>query len=151
VANVLEGYACRGVFRGFSQGPVRRGRTVFRILWRGNRYFELMLDSHQCTIQFPSLLPDADPSMGRELHAFLKSRHSESIPGHRRIDARKASIRCSKRRGGIAVSLTVKDGDYEYGTRKLIQVVNEVFLIFLSDGRYHDYVVKIFDLEPDAV
>jgi hypothetical protein len=151
VANVLEGYANRGVFRGFSRGPVRNGKAIFKMLWHRDRYLELILDLRQHTLRFPSLLPDVDSSMRRELREFLILRHSESLPEHRRINARKASIRCSSRGGGIAVSLTVKNGDYGYGTRKLIHIVNEVFMVFLSDGRYHEYVVKTFDLEPDAV
>jgi hypothetical protein len=151
VADVLEGYAKRGVFRGFSRGPVRNGKVVCKILWHRDRLLELILDAHRHTIRFPRLLPDADSSMGRELREFLKARHSPRLPEHRRIDTRKACVRCSQRGGGIAVSLTVKDGDYEYGARKLIHVVNEVFMVFLSDGRYHEYVARTFNLEPDAV
>lgn len=151
VANVLEGYARRGIFRGFTQGPVHDGQTTFKMLWRGNCHFELILDSCHRTLCFPSLLPNAESSMRRELQKFLTQRHSETVPGHRRIDPRKASMQCSRRHGNLAVSLKVKDGDYQYGTRKLIHIVNEIFMTFLSDGRYHDYVVKTFDLEPDAV
>lgn len=151
VANVLEGYARCRVLRGFSQGPVRDGKTAFKMLWHRNRYLELILDSRRHTICFPSLLADTEPSMRRELQEFLKGRHSKALPEHRRIDSRKASMQCASRDGGIAVSLKVKDGDYEYGVRKLVHIVNEIFMVFLADGRYHDYLVKTFDLEPDAV
>ena len=150
VAEILEGYANRGVFRGFSRGPVRNGKAAFKILWHLDRLLGVVLDAHRHTIRFPTLLPDADSSMCRELGEFLKSRHSRNLPEHRRIDPRKASIRCSNRGGGIAVSLTVKGGDYAYGTRKLIHVVNEIFMVFLSDGRYHEYLVRTFNLEPDT-
>ena len=150
VADVLEGYASRGVYRGFSREPVGKGKAVFKILWHRDRSLELILEAHSHTIRLPMLLPDADASMCRELGRFLRLRHSPKLPEHRRVDLRKACIRCSHRRGGIAVSLTVKDRDYEYGTRKLSHVVNEIFMVFLSDGRYRDYVVKTFHLEPDA-
>lgn len=150
VAEILEGYASRGVFRGFSRGPVRNGEATFKILWHRDRLLELVLDAHRHTIRFPTLLPEADSSMCRELREFLKSRHSSNLPEHRRIDPRKALIRCRHQGGGITVSFTVKDGDFDYAARKLIHIVNEIFMVFLSNGRYHEYLVRTFNLEPDT-
>jgi hypothetical protein len=48
------------------------------------------------------------------------------------------------------VSLTMRLlNDDEYGARKLIHLAQEIFLVFLQDGRYYDYMVENFDLDPD--
>ena len=54
----------------------------------------------------------------------------------------KARVHCRNRSGNVSLALTVKDGDYEYGTRKLIHMVHEIFLVFLSDGPYGDYMIE---------
>jgi len=100
-------------------------------------------------MSFPRLLPDFNASMTRELKAFLASRGSEELPTHRRIDPKKAAIRCSNWRGNISLTLTLKSNDYEYGIRKLIHLVHEIFLAFLAEGRYYEYQVETFDLDPD--
>jgi hypothetical protein len=33
--------------------------------------------------------------------------------------------------------------------RKLIRLVYEIFLTFLLDGRYYEYLVENFNLDPD--
>ena len=44
VAGVLEGYAARGVFRGFARGRVDHRGTTFRIAWHWNRVLDLVFD-----------------------------------------------------------------------------------------------------------
>jgi len=152
VAAILEGYAERGVFRGFSQKPVQRGRAVFTMLWHRDRAFEFVFDYDKNTMRFPLVLPNvpADSEMYAALKRFVKSRHSDELPQHRRIDLRKAEVRSYNRAGNVSLTLTVKKGDCEYGARKLIHLVHEVFLTFLIDGWY-DYMVENFDLDPDRV
>lgn len=151
VAAILEGYANKGVFRGFSRGPVRAGKAIYKMLWHRDRFFELILDPARKTMRFPVVLPQvpANSSMYREFKEFVESRFAKSLPEHRRIDPKKAVIQPSNRNGNVALTLTVKGGDYEYGARKLIHLVHEIFLVFLYDGRYYDYLVETFDLDPD--
>ncbi len=33
--------------------------------------------------------------------------------------------------------------------RQLIHLVHEIFMTFLLDGRYYEYMVETFDLDPD--
>ncbi len=150
VSGILENYANRGTFKGFSRGPVRIGVASFKILWHRDQFFDLILDTHKKTLRFPVVLPEVPPGspMFREFKQFVESRHSESLPDHRRIDPSKATVRPSNRSGKVALTLTVKNSDYEYATRKLIQLVHEIFLVFLQEGHY-DYMVKVFDLDPD--
>lgn len=150
VAEALEGYAKRGVFKGFSRGPVGRGKATFRIAWHRDRIFELVFDLRTLGMRFPAVLPNvpADSTMYRELKEFIKSRHSADLPEHRRIDSDRAQVRATNRAGNVSLALRVIDGDCEYGTRKLIHLVHEIFLTFLVDGHF-EYMVETFNLDPD--
>ena len=151
VAEILEGYANRGVFRGFSRGPVRGGKAGFKMLWHRDRFFDLALDPRRKTMTFPVVLPQvpATSPMNREYREFVKSRSDRGLPGHRRIDPKKAVVEPFNRGGNVGLRITVKAGAYEYATRKLIHLVHETFLVFLYDGRYYDYLIETFDLDPD--
>lgn len=153
VAAILEDYAKRGVFRGFSRGPARGGKAVFKMLWHRDRNFELILDPERNTLRFPVVLPEVpkDSGMYADFQRFVSARFAEDLPDHRRIDNRKASVRCLNRKGDVSLSMTVLDGDYAYSARKLVNLVHEVFLVFLFDGRYYDYLVETFDLDPDRL
>jgi hypothetical protein len=150
VTATLEGYARRGVFRGFSPaGDVRQGRAIFRLLWHRDRVFEFVFDTRRNTMRLPLVLPNVPAEIYRELKEFIKARHAAELPDHRRIDSSKAQITASNRGGNVALSLRVINGDDEYGARKLIHLVHEIFLTFPLDGRYYEYLVENFDLDPD--
>lgn len=151
VTRVLEGYAAKAVFRGFSARPVAKDTTTYRMVWHHDRPFELLLDSRKKTLRFAEVLPGvaADSAMYRELKAFLKLRQSEDMPEHRRVNPAKANIRTTNRGGRVSIAVTVKDGDFDYGARKIIHVVHEIFLIFLVDGPYYAYMVEHLGLDPD--
>lgn len=153
VTAVLENYAQRGIFRGFSRGPAASGKASFRMTWHRDRQFELILDVARKTLRFPLVLPDvpARSEMFREFEAFVASRFSAELPPHRRMDSRKIEIRPASRSGNVSLTLTVLDGDFEYATRMLIHLVHEIFLVFLYDGKYYDYLVETFDLDPDRL
>jgi hypothetical protein len=154
VAETLEGYARRGVFRGFSQvESAQAGKTIFRLLWHRNRVYEFIFDVQKNTMHIPQLLPNiaADSEMYADLKRFIKEKHTAGLPEHRRIDSRKAQVLPHNRRKLVSLTLQMKDGDDEYAARKLIHLVHEVFLVFLMDGRYYEYMVENFDLDPDHV
>jgi hypothetical protein len=121
------------------------------MLWHRDRFFGLILDPAHASLRFPVVLPEvpAKSSMDREYKEFVKSRCDASLPEHRRIDPKKAVVQPSNRGGNIGLTVTVKRGDYEYATRKLIHLVHETFMVFLYDGRYYDYLIETFDLDPD--
>jgi hypothetical protein len=150
VAGILENYANRGTFKGFSRGPVRAGTAKFKILWHRDRFFDLILDTKKKTLRFPVVLPEvpAASPMYREFKQFVASRHSASLPAHRRIDPKKAVVKPSNRSGNVALTSAVKNSDYEYATRKLIHLVHEIYLVFLQEAHY-DYMIKAFNLDPD--
>lgn len=104
-------------------------------------------------MRFPVVLPNvpADSEMYSELKGFIKSRHSDKVPEHRRIDSRKAQVRSYNRGGNVSLTLTVVDDEFEYCAGKLVNLVHEIFMAFLIDGSYYEYMVETFDLDPDRM
>lgn len=151
VTGVLEGYAAKAVFRGFSAHPGARGQASYRMIWHHDRPFEMLLDVGKKALQFPEVLPGvpARSQMYRDLRAFLKERQSEEMPEHRRVNPAKARLAWSNKRGIVSVTVTARDGDLDYATRKIIQIVHEIFLIFLVDGPYFEYMVQHLGLDED--
>lgn len=153
VAAVLESYAQRGVFRGCGRGAVSPRGAAFHVGWRWNCNLELVFDfqrralrCHQMLINVP-----ADSAMYRELKRFVRSRHADELPEHRRIDRLKARADVSNRGSAVSLVLRIADDDCEYGARKFVHLIQEIFLSFLADGSYFDYLVETFDLDPDAM
>jgi hypothetical protein len=151
VTSILEDYASRGVFRGFSAGPSKDCTTLFRMVWHHDRRFELLLDARKKTLCFAALLPAVprNSAMYRDLKAFIETRHSEDLPAHRRVDAAKARFRGGNRGSNFSLTIIVKGGDFEYAARQLIHTVHEIFLTFLVDGPYYEYMVEHLGLEQD--
>jgi hypothetical protein len=151
VTGILEGYAEKAVFRGFSAHPKRGGKAVYKMVWHFDRPFELLLDVPRKTLRFPAVLPGvpARSAMYRELRAFLQARQTDALPEHRRVNPAKARVTSSTARGIVSVQLTVKDGDFDYATRKIIHIVHEIFMAFLVDGPYYEYMVEQLGLDPD--
>jgi len=153
VGGILENYANRGVFRGFTRGPVRAGKATYQMVWHHDRRLEMIFDpgknAGKGTMRFPRLLPGIPP--GSEMHgefkAFLEARHAEDLPEHRRIDPRKARARSINKGGNVSLTLSIEDGDYGYATRRIIHLVDEIFKAFLGD--YYEYQVENLGLDPD--
>jgi hypothetical protein len=151
VSEVLRGYAERAVFRSFSEGERRGGKAAFHMTWHHGRQFRFVLDSTARVVSFPSLLPDVPPRsrMMKELKAFLHEFETDRVPAHRRIDPKKARLQIVRRAGGVAVGLSVRNGEFEYCTRRLVHLAQEVFMVFLPDGPYDAYRVDKLGLDPN--
>lgn len=46
------------------------------------------------------------------------------------------------------MTLQVQDGDIEYAAPKLVSILNEIYLDFLSSGLYFDWLIETFELDP---
>jgi hypothetical protein len=55
------------------------------------------------------------------------------------------------RNGNISLLFTSKNNDLEYAVQRLIHLVHEVFLIFLGDGLYYEYMIETFDIDRDQL
>ena len=119
-------------------------KTIFRMVWHHDRPFELVFDARARTPVFPEVLPAVAPdsAMYRALRRFIESRHSEELPAHRRVDPARASLRFANRRWSVSVRISIWDQDFEYATRKLVPTVHEIFLVFLNEESYSEYMVE---------
>jgi hypothetical protein len=146
----LERYAQRGVFRSFSEKPGPKGSTEFRFNWLWNLPFCLQFDPARRAIVFRKLLPNvaAGSDLNAALKAFLEECASADRPEHRRIDPKRLAIEYSNRRGSVTLTFIVARGQYEYGVRRAINLVNELFVGFLN-LRYPRYMVSSFDLPEE--
>ena len=151
VASALAGYPQRRVFQGFGRGEVLRGKVTFQIAWHRGRVFELTFDPRARTLRLPELLTDVSSSMYEDLKDFIRSRQSDELPDHRRLDPRKMQLRTYNRRGNILLVVTIKNRNSEYAVRKLVHLINEIYLTFLADGKNFDYLVETFNLDPDRM
>jgi len=151
VTGILQGYAEKALFRGFSAHPKRGGQAIYKMIWHLDRPFELSLDVPKRTLCFPEVLPGvpARSPMYRELQAFLKERQSDQLPEHRRVNPTQARLAPANQRGTVSITMTAKNGDFDYATRKIIHIVHEIFLVFLVDGPYFEYMVQHLGLDED--
>jgi hypothetical protein len=149
IHSLLEGYAKRGVFRGFSRRSARGGIAAFRLVWFYNRAFDVVFDRQKKTLLVPAVLPCVPADIYADFRAFVLSHHDAALPDHRRTERARARLRCANRGGSASVAVTVRDGDYDYALRRLIHLLHETFTIFLLDGRYRDYVVEQLGADPE--
>jgi hypothetical protein len=145
VREALQTYADRGVFRGFSE--IKSGR--FRFVWTMRHQMELNVDTTTHTLKFTRLLPGvpASSTLYAELKQFIEQRHDRALPAHRRIDRRRAEVSCASRGGFVSVSLKVKNNQYAYGIKRIVNLAHELFL-HLRDA-HPEYLAENFDVPQE--
>ncbi|HLJ27162.1 MAG TPA: hypothetical protein VKY85_10675 [Candidatus Angelobacter sp.] len=145
VSEQLEAYARRGVFRSFSRTQGDGRQAEFRFYWLWNLPFHLSFDEKRKTLSFKKLLPciPAGSELNTKLKAFIRSRCSADQPEHRRMDPKRISIRYSNLRGNVSISFLVVKDDYEYGVKRALNLVNEIFASFLN-MHFPEYMAQHF-------
>ncbi|OFW24735.1 MAG: hypothetical protein A3H97_20150 [Acidobacteria bacterium RIFCSPLOWO2_02_FULL_65_29] len=147
VTATLQGYADRGVFRGFSVAPGPRGRQAYRFTWLTRRPTALSFDPRTGVLGFNGLFPARSrPGMAADLRALVAGVASRERPAHKRLDARRATVSSSLRRGDWSLTMKVKGSNHAYATRAALNLVNELFLVLHE--RYPDYLIEEFGF-PD--
>jgi hypothetical protein len=151
VGDLLQEYAGRGIFRSFSRHGQRGERAEYRLLWHRNQLFQWVWNERRQSLRISCVLPGvpADSSMYRDFKHWLRARQDTALPEHRRCDPDKIRLKTYNRAGDVALTLQLLDGDVEYGVRRLVALVNEIYLDFLSSGRYFDWLLETFELDPD--
>jgi hypothetical protein len=149
VGAVLQNYAERGVFKDYRAVKGRNEVSHFDFEWLYGQPFSLSCDAGRQRLTLSDLLPavKADSMMYAELKEFLKGRADADVPEHRRIDPARATITPRLRDGVVSLELSLADEDYEYGTRKLVNLAHETFL-FLSEY-WADYMWENFELNME--
>ena len=145
VERLLRRYADRGVFRSFHVSKTRGGKLSCKFEWLTERPLTAVYDPKTDALEFRNLLPGvaAASPMYAELKAFARERADPRLPDHRRIDPKRAAVKCSNRKGAVSIVISFKKGDREYGVARAVKLVNEIFLSFLR-GPYFDYMVANF-------
>src|SRR5262249_53750778 len=113
----------------------------------------LLLELESSSLMFPALLPAVPTGspMHKSLKSYLRSFSTDDdLPEHRRVDPRRGELLLFAKRGALALGISVKRGEYDYCTRRLIHIVQEVFMEFLNDGPYYEYRVEHLGLDPDV-
>jgi hypothetical protein len=151
VGDILREYAARGVFKGFSVSAETSAGADYRILWHRDQLFELRYEPRRSSLRIACVLPGVDSGsrMYREFRAWLKQRSVEELPEHRRCDPGRVRLKPYNRGGSVALTLHSLDGDMDYAVRRLVALVHELYLEFLTCGRYHEWLMETFDLDPD--
>ena len=146
----MKTYAQRGVFRSFSQTRSNGTQAEFCFYWLWDLPFCLSFDGKHKALSFKNLLPGVPA--GSELHAqlkdFVKARSSKDQPDHRRLDPKRVVVRCANRRSYVSITFQVVKNDYEYGVKKALNLVNEIFVGFLN-VYFPEYTVQHFRRPED--
>ena len=98
-------------------------------------------------LTFPALLPQASPAIVAELKAMVAARSTHAVPDHKRIDARRARLTCAVRNRDFSLSVQLRGRNHEYGVRKTLNLVNEMF-VALHD-RHPEYLVQHFGISQE--
>jgi hypothetical protein len=113
--------------------------------------FHLVYDPTRRELTFRDVLPDVGSrsAMYRELKQFLRSRTPRTVAAHRRIDPRKATVNVRIRKRAVSLVVSLKDAHLEYGVRKAVNLVHELFVDFLRYPTHFSYMVEHFNVDPE--
>src|SRR5262245_41408548 len=109
VADALQRYADRGIFRGYSTTHPGE-RLDFRFAWLTRHPSRMTYDPKTGALTFKDLLPAAGvrSPIVAELQRLIVERTARDGLEHRRIDPRRARVECSTSRGRTSLVFTVR-------------------------------------------
>src|SRR5215813_6292612 len=141
--NRLAGF--RGVFRSFSQTRADGAQAEFRFYWLWNLPFQLRFDGTRNTISFKNLLPGVPTGseLNSKLKSFIKDQCASDQLEHRRVDPKRVSIRYSSQKGNVTITFLVAKNEYEYGVKKALNLISELF-VGLLNVHFPEYTVQHF-------
>jgi hypothetical protein len=147
---LIEEYVARGVFRAAPQ-PQRGSTEVYRITWFRDQVMMLEIDAKRNRACLIDVLPPITGRslLDRQLRTWLRMRQAPGLPVHRRLDPTQLELKVSNRAGHMQIALTSLCGDLTTATRKLLLLVNELYLDFLAAPERFDWIQEAFDLDPD--
>jgi len=152
VRRTLASYATRGIFRAYGDHSSEGGQSRFSFRWHADATFHVVYHPRRRELVFSDLLPGI-PSrtrMYRELKAFVEACTAPALPEHRRIDPRKMGLAVINRNQMVSLVVSLKDSHLEYGVRKAVNLIHELFVGFLRNPLYFSYMVEHFQVDPDV-
>jgi hypothetical protein len=147
----LEHYANRGSFRSFSAALLTATKSEFTFSWFRDVTFRVVFDRSRRTLTFVGMLPGipARSDMDRHLRAFVKTYTSTAVPEHRRVDPRRVRVTVVNRGGAESLVFAFRTKDTAFAVRKAVHLANDILQDYLNDGRYVQYNVDYFNLNPE--
>jgi hypothetical protein len=140
------------VFRGFSADDERSGVRRYRFIWLTRRPITAALSRDRRVLTFTALWPHVGsiPTLRERLQGEARARTSPSLPSHRRVDTRRATISTRVEKGDLALRVSIESRlgrDGGYAVRRALGVVNDLFL-FLHEC-YPDYLAAHFGVSQE--
>lgn len=142
VCAALRALVESGALRGFQEGKLRVGRMPLDIEWPDGRVSRLRIDIEAATLTFTGLLEaGAGSALLRDLRALLRTAQTPAREPVRmdvgrvdaiRVDPDRAMLRMTEQGGAVSLSIIVTRGEYEYCTRRLIELAREALALALE-------------------
>jgi hypothetical protein len=98
-------------------------------------------------LAFPALLPQASPAIVAEMKSMVAARSTRNVPEHKRMDARRARLACTLRKGDLSLSVDIRGRNQEYAVSKTLNLVNDMF-VALHEG-HPEYLVQHFGISQE--
>ncbi|HWK49860.1 MAG TPA: hypothetical protein VNR40_08220 [Steroidobacter sp.] len=132
VCAALRAAVERGELRSFQEGKLRVGRMPIDLEWPDGRISRLRIDIEAATLTFAALLEaGAGSALYRELKTLARVAQA---PGREpaRIDPARAMLRVTEQGGAVSYSIIVTRGEYEYCTRRLMDLAREALALAME-------------------
>ena len=118
----------RGELRGFQEGKLRVGRMPIDVEWPDGRVSRLRIDIEAATLTFASLLEiGAGSALYREMKAMARAAQAAG-----RVEPSRAMLRVTEQAGALSWSIIVTRGEYEYCTRRLVELAREALAMAIE-------------------
>lgn len=146
---LLRQYAERGVFRGFSARRGPRGADEYRFTWLTRAPTIVRFDPVGRVLTFTDLLPNMEhgSAVVQDVEALVAGRSAAALPAHRRVERRRATVRCEHRRRRLSVVVAIRPGQVAYGVRRGVNLVHEIFV--LLQASHPEYLWATFGLPAE--
>ena len=144
----MQGYADRGVFRGFSVRE-QREQVEYRFTWLLTRPMTVAFHSRTQTLTFKNLLPGvaSQSPLLAETKALVEERTGNGFPAHRRIDPRRTRVSLTVQKGRLSLTFAIQKQHHVYAVKKALNFVNELFVMLHET--YPQYLAKNFGLPEE--
>lgn len=106
-------------------------------------------DQRRATLVFPAMLPHlaASPGLAGEVTAIVAERSTTAVPHHKRIDARRARVAASMKKGDLSLTVTIRAANHDYAVKRSLNLINDIF-VMLRD-RHPEYLIEHFGLSAE--
>ena len=104
-------------------------------------------DSRRRVLSFPSLFPGVDTTTAAQLRSMVASRSHRDQPDHKRLDARRARLIGTVRKGDFSLAIEIRGRNHAYAVTKALNVINELFVMLHEC--HPEYLVHAFGISAE--